>query len=591
MSATRKEGETRPLRESAPIQQPQTPARSQSTVPVYAAPEAPPAPAPLPGAFLQAALYSFLPAWLYVRYILFIGVYAGWGLPLFTALYIAGVEMLAGALRRRGSKESVFWAVCWALLSVFMVLWGAQPGGLGMWQMLAWHLFAVWYTLARCGMLAAGHSGLLVWLDALAGLLTLPFGNFFLRGRALWQGARGLARRRAQDTAAGKRRLATVLLSVALACLLCAVAWGQLAAADEHFARLGDTLFAWLDRLPRWRFGPNLLYFILSLPVGAWLYGLAAGGLRRERPPVSAQTLFDRLAPWQKLPPFTLYLTLGVLCGVYALFFAVQVHTFYAFGRAGLVSGAEVSGFAVNGFWELCRVLLLDFAVLAGVRFFGPRLLQKRPVRALSAVFCVFGLGFAALAAAKLGLYIRLYGFTPRRVISGWFLCVLAVWAVLALLWVLGARVPLGHARLGLFVFAAAFVVLAGANLQQRIVRANIDRWAAGADAELDTAVLADCGVGTWSDERDAVQNQKQALYAQWLLEAGWFEGRPAGDVRGLYAFDLDSAMAPGSHSVVVFLDGSTALQLSFADGVCTGAALAPGRAPYAGSPEAAEVF
>lgn len=575
MSSIPKEGGTRPLCESAPVLPPQA-------APVYSALPAP-APAPLPAAFVWAALWSYLPAWLYVRYILFAGTWPGWGMPLFTALHIAAVDILAGTMRRKGSRESVFWAVCWAVLGVGMAVYGAQPGGLGLWQMLAWHAFAVWYTLARCGMLAAGQSGILLWLDGIAGFFTLPFGNFFLRVRALWQGARGLVRRRAKGGPGAKKRAAVVLGSAALALVLCAVAWGQLCAADENFARLGGALFAW----PRWDFGWDivewLFYFVPSLPVGAWLYGLAAGGLKREAAPVTAQKFYAWLAPLQKLPPLTVYLTLGALCGVYALFFGVQAYTFGSTALAAgtlALTGAQASRFAVNGFWELCRVLLLNFAVLGGIRFLGPQLRQRRPVKALCAVYCVFGLGFAALAAAKLGAYVRLYGYTPRRVISGWFLCVLGVWALLALLWVLGVRVPFGHARLGVYVFAAAFVALAAVNMRQRIVRADIGRWASGTDAALATDALAACGVGTagWGTAADG----EQALYARWLLEAGWFDGRTPQEIGALYY--LAPAEDGGTWVADAPLQGDTVLRLTFTDGLCTAAALAPRETEAAGT-------
>lgn len=83
----------------------------------------------------------------------------------------------------------------------------------------------------------------------------------------------------------------------------------------------------------------------------------------------------------------------------------------------------------MNGFWELLKILLLNFAVLAGIQFFGRAPLPK----ALAAVFCGFGVAFAALAAGKLAVYVTLCALTPRRFTAAWCLFVLAVCAVLAL--------------------------------------------------------------------------------------------------------------------------------------------------------------
>ena len=79
----------------------------------------------------------------------------------------------------------------------------------------------------------------------------------------------------------------------------------------------------------------------------------------------------------------------------------------------------------MNGFWELLKILLLNFAVLAGIQFFGRAPLPK----ALAAVFCGFGVAFAVLAAGKLAVYVTLCALTPRRFTAAWCLFVLAVCA------------------------------------------------------------------------------------------------------------------------------------------------------------------
>ena len=101
----------------------------------------------------------------------------------------------------------------------------------------------------------------------------------------------------------------------------------------------------------------------------------------------------------------------------------------------------DTAAFAVNGFWELLKILLLNFAVLAVIQFFGRAPLPK----ALAAVFCGFGVAFAALAAGKLAVYVTLCALTPRRFTAAWCLFVLAVCAVLALVRV--SADPGGEAR------------------------------------------------------------------------------------------------------------------------------------------------
>ena len=114
------------------------------------------------------------------------------------------------------------------------------------------------------------------------------------------------------------------------------------------------------------------------------------------------------------VPCTTAVAAVTALCGVYALFFAVQAGEWLAAAPLGL-DAPDTAAFAVNGFWELLKILLLDFSVLAGIQFFGRAPLPK----ALAAVFCGFGVAFAALAAGKLAVYVTLCALTPRRFTGG----------------------------------------------------------------------------------------------------------------------------------------------------------------------------
>lgn len=421
-------------------------------------------------------------AYLYIRGVAFAKEYPGWGMPVFAVLFLLYTELAARRAGRTAAKETPVWAGCWLALSVALPLFGYQPDPLGGWQGMVWHLYAVWYVLARCGMLAQGRSGSLVLLDALAGLFRLPFGGFFLRITEVFKALRGGLHGRGRVRGL-LRALATAVLTLAV----CGAAWGLLSAADANFAALGQGVADWWnDLLNNVRFADTTMYFVLSLPVGAWLYGLVFGALRRTEPPTTAAQCTAALEKCRILPGMTAIIVVAALCGVYALFFAVQAGEWFAAAPLGL-SAPDAAAFAVDGFWELQKILLLNFGVLAGVHFLGRAPLPK----ALAAVFCGFGLAFAALAAGKLAVYVVLYGLTPRRVIAGWFLGVLAVWCVLALVRVFRA-IP--AAKLAIFTAALSFTVLSCVNVKQRVIDVNLARYEAGIDETLDWGVLWECG-------------------------------------------------------------------------------------------------
>lgn len=528
MTELPKEGAGRPLYESAP----------------KIAPAVPAAP------YVWAALASYPLAWLYVKKLLFLNLFEGFWLLIFAVLFLAGVEVLARALHRPAGKETSMWAGCWLVLSVVMPLWGYQ-NTLSDWQMLVWHLFAVWFVLARCGMLAQGYTGSLCFLDALAGLLVLPFGNFFRRVGTIAAGIASLGRHRVR-----LRQTGVAAVTAALTLLLCGTAWGLLSAADPNFAAVGQQVQRWLATLLD---GPtvveNLFVFLLSLPVGAWLYGLVAGALRRQTPPCTGERFYAALEPLRVLPAVTANTVVGALCAIYGLFFILQALEWLAAAPLGLTA-PQASNFAVDGFWELLRILLLDFCVLAAVRFLG-----RRPLpRMLAALFCLFGIAFAALAGAKLAVYVRLYAFTPRRVVAGWFLCVLAVWAVLLLVRVFRV-IP--AARVGLAVLAVSFVLLSCVDLESRVVQWNIGRYKAGVDAELDLDVLQDCGLNSWYryDTSGWNRDGRVVRYTGWLIDSGWFRDRSAAEITELYNISGET----GAHKLTADL-GQSELHLTFDD-------------------------
>ena len=115
---------------------------------------------------------------------------------------------------------------------------------------------------------------------------------------------------------------------------------------------------------------------------------------------------------------------MGYSCLVYAVFFAVQFHYLFGAFIRTLPEGFNVAEYARQGFFELCKVMVVNFALLwlvtRSLREHG-KLLQR-----LCLLLLAESLLFAVVAASKLLLYIDCFGFTPKRLQSTWLVCVLA---------------------------------------------------------------------------------------------------------------------------------------------------------------------
>ncbi len=113
---------------------------------------------------------------------------------------------------------------------------------------------------------------------------------------------------------------------------------------------------------------------------------------------------------------------------LYLLFFGVQGEYLFGAFLGRLPQGFTVAEYARQGFFQLCLVMLLNFALLAGSMSFAEKTVKEHKLlRVASAALMGFSLLLWSTAAAKLGLYIVTFGFTPKRLLAAWALLVLLV--------------------------------------------------------------------------------------------------------------------------------------------------------------------
>ncbi|MBR5868653.1 MAG: DUF4173 domain-containing protein [Clostridia bacterium] len=380
---------------------------------------------------------AWLLGWLYLRLILIVesdkwysGVYftghGGWTLnlaPLLFAVMFSGAILCLLAARQRVGAVNPFPAESWIWFGCLLLVAGAltfnRCSVLGEGETtLLLHGYAIWWAVTVTGGLTDGKTGGFVLLDlacgigrAFSGLVYLPVGVWHLvfdrerkaRQKITW--------------------VAVLYLFLALIGLVLATKW--LAGADRGFENLLGRFFVF----DGWEVGVNLFYLILALPVGAFFYGLAV--LRPQRK--SSDLWSTQAAKLRQVP-------VGLACGVlvaffvlYLLFFGVQGEYLFGAFWGRLPEGFTVAEYARRGFFELCLVMLLNFALLAvSVNFAEKRVREHKLLRMTATALLGFSLLLWSTAAAKLGLYIVTFGFTPKRLLAAWALLVILVAGVRA---------------------------------------------------------------------------------------------------------------------------------------------------------------
>ena len=335
----------------------------------------------------------------------------------FTLCFVALTELLHW--NRPRSRENWVWLGCIALLLLGIL----RPDGLRVWGDLTWlflHVFAVWWVLSRSESLLEGKSGHLAPLDAMDGFILFPFKHFFLRIRTVWYTLTRIRRRNKSWKI--ETVISTALATVAAAGLL-ALAASLLMRADTLFASVLEHFTAWFQIKPD---AAAVLRFLLSLPVGTYLFGLIAGTGREDHEALRERgAIFCRwLETLRKVPGRAWLILTALFCLLYAVFFAVQFrYLFGAFSRA-LPQGFSVAQYARQGFFELCKVMCVNFALLWLVTRSSRE--NGKALRRLCLLLLAESLLFAVVACSKLLLYIDCFGFTPKRLQSTWLVCVLA---------------------------------------------------------------------------------------------------------------------------------------------------------------------
>ena len=378
-----------------------------------------------------AAFAMYVLAYVYILF--FMSWDSAW--RVYFAGFTLGFFALTEALHRDvpRSRESWVWLGCAAVIFCAVLLNRGNAWSEGL-PTVFLHVFAVWWVLSRSDTLLDGESGHLLPLDALDGFVLFPFRHFFLRLRTVGFTLSHLRGERKREKPETETVVWSAVMSAAALGLL-ALAANLLISADDGFAQLLDGVadlfrFEWDIDLSEF-----LARLLLSLPVGAYLYGLIGGTLREDKAALCRRStaIAEQMEALRGVPERVWLVLMALFCALYALFFAVQGQYLFGAFTGAPAEGFSVAEYARQGFFELCKVMAVNFALLWLVtRSSKADVRQQKAARALCLVLLAESLLLAVIAFSKLFLYIDIYGFTPKRLQSTWLVCVLAFGCICA---------------------------------------------------------------------------------------------------------------------------------------------------------------
>jgi len=344
-------------------------------------------------------------------------------------------------------------------------------------------LLACAYTVyAACGnTLEEGLSDLLP-MDLLTAVFALPFTCFGALFSAI--GAGNVMKK-------SGRVLLRIYGGLMLA-LIPTLLVVSLLSYDSSFRRSMNDLFS----LDLGDLFSHLVSLVFGILLALYFFGLyAAASENRFRDRMYAEKCRNTADRMHSFSPVTSCSAVVPVLGVYGVFFFSQLEQYMSAFSGDLPEGVLYSGYAREGFFELCAVSFINFIMLTATGMFTKRTAKRRAhpaVRIVHGLLSGCTLVLIATAMSKMLLYIETYGLTLKRVYAAWFMLVLA--AVFALVIVKQFVPRLKLIALSAVICVGMFALLGLANVDGIIAEYNVDRYLDGTLETLDEDALRALG-------------------------------------------------------------------------------------------------
>lgn len=364
--------------------------------------------------------------------------------------------------------------------------------------------------------LAKGFTNLLL-IDFFKSAFILPFASF---GKIF----HGLIPKKGEKCGKGFLK---VLIGIAFAFIPCVIIIALLF-YDESFRNM----FRFIKDIGLDTVVEHIVSACLGIPVAMYVYGLLVSSKDRKCANTPNAENCRVAGEKAKIAPVATVLAAVIPISLIYIIFFISQWKYYVSGFVGaLPSETSYADYARSGFFQLTAVAFINFVIIALVGLLmksdgkGAKIVQKT----VSVILSLMTLVLISTAAAKMIMYINVYGLTPKRVYASWLICVLAVLFLLVII-----RQFAGNIRLvtvSALVVTVMFAGLAFSNIDGIIARYNVERYINGSLSEIDVVALIDCGDSAvpaladyvkWEDERNGTDAAKRPAV---VCDEGYFYG------------------------------------------------------------------
>ena len=306
-----------------------------------------------------------------------------------------------------------------------------------------------------------------------------------------------------------------VLIGIAFAFIPCVIIIALLF-YDESFRNM----FKFIDNIGFDTVVEHIVSAGFGIPVAMYVYGLLVSSKDRKCANTPNAENCRVAGEKTKIAPVATVLAAVIPISLIYVIFFISQWKYYVSGFVGaLPSETSYAEYARRGFFQLTAVAFINFVIIALVGLLMKRdgKAAKIVQKAVSVIFSLMTLVLISTAAAKMIMYIDVYGLTPKRVYASWFICVLAVLFLLVIIKQFAQKLRL--VTVSALVVTVMFAGLAFSNIDGIIARYNVERYMNGSLSEIVVVALIDCGDSAvpaladyvkWEDEKNGTDAAKR---------------------------------------------------------------------------------
>jgi len=300
-------------------------------------------------------------------------------------------------------------------------------------------------------------------LDILKSSIVMPFGSFGNIFGAIYSSLKA--------TAKGKIIL-YIIIGIMVAFVPGIVVLFLLLKADTAFYSLTEYLFSGLFEYAF----DNVGKIIVSIPVAMFIFGMIYSNIKKRYQKVlneeQKSNVMDKMSFVEPLIVFTSTIPLAI---IYILFFISQLGYFTSAFSNILPEGYTYSEYARNGFFELCGVVAINTAVIIVALLFVKKNSKKIPgiIKAAIITLCLFTIFLIVVAMSKMVMYMRAYGLTQLRVYTSWFMCLVGLIFIAAIIKQFSSK--FAFVKTAVAIFLVMFSLLVYSDVDGVIAKTNVE--------------------------------------------------------------------------------------------------------------------